>query len=445
MGTELFSAAGFLRRQFPAGAKVLCAVSGGLDSMCLLHFACRQKGLRVVAAHFNHGLRGEAADADEAFVRTYCEEKRIPFFAGRGDTRALAESEGMSAEEAGRELRYAFLQEVAAMEGCNAILTAHHADDNAETMLLNLIRGTGSAGLAGIPQVRGHICRPFLRIARETLAAYAAEWKIPHVEDETNADSDAADRNRIRLEVMPLLKKINPRAAEHMSHASRILLAENAALEAMAEELLGDMAASGESISLSRNVLLDAPLAVAERMTLQMLAAAAGQRKDLTAAHVEAVLELADAGADGSEVSLPYGLVARREGEMLQIRRKKQLDSVQLCVDTPLLWGDYTVTLMRSGAGEGMALTGTVQTIAVGPCPAGERIKLQGENGARTIKRLCMDRKIPLSRREGLPAIYADGHLAGVWSVGVDETYLPTDENNWFIRITERIKEKHHE
>ena len=161
--TELKAARRFLHQRFPRGGRVLCAVSGGLDSMCLLHFLCRQEGFAVAAAHFNHQLRGAEADRDEAFVRDYCAAHAIPFAAGRGDTRAVAEREGLSIEEAARKLRYAFLRETAE-RGCDAVLTAHHADDNAETILLNLIRGTGSAGLAGIPQVRGNICRPFLQI-----------------------------------------------------------------------------------------------------------------------------------------------------------------------------------------------------------------------------------------------------------------------------------------
>ena len=126
----------------------LCAVSGGLDSMCLLTMAVQwgqAQGRRVAAAHFNHQLRGGDADRDERFVRDWCAAHAIPFFAGRGDVRAKAEREGLSVEEAARTLRYAFLEEVRQREGFDCILTAHHADDSAETMLLNLLRGTPGA------------------------------------------------------------------------------------------------------------------------------------------------------------------------------------------------------------------------------------------------------------------------------------------------------------
>ncbi len=235
---ELPAAAEFLGRRFPHGGRVLCAVSGGLDSMCLLHFMLEQPGFRVTAAHFNHRLRGAEADRDESFVRDYCAQRHIPFVSGSGDVRALAEREGLSTEEAARRLRYAFLKETAAERGCDAILTAHHADDNAETMLLNLLRGTGSAGLAGIPPVRGNICRPFLRVTRLELAEYAQNHHIPHVEDETNDDPDAAARNALRGSVLPVLRQLNPRFAENMARTASILREESDALESMARGLL---------------------------------------------------------------------------------------------------------------------------------------------------------------------------------------------------------------
>ena len=163
---------------------VLAAVSGGLDSMCLLHLLStwgKANHMEVTAAHFNHRLRGPMADRDEAFVKRICEEWEIPCVCGRGDTRALAEAEGLSLEEAARTLRYQFLEETRRSCGAATILTAHHADDNAETLLFHLLRGTGLQGLTGIPAFRDGIARPFLRVSREKLEAYAKEYNIPFV------------------------------------------------------------------------------------------------------------------------------------------------------------------------------------------------------------------------------------------------------------------------
>ena len=175
--TELAAAKRCLEERCPAGTRVLCAVSGGMDSMCLLHLLStwgRETGIAVTAAHYNHLHRGEESYRDETFVRERCEEMGIPFVCGRGDMIGHAEKTGQTLEEAGRELRYGFLAEQMRLTESNFILTAHHADDNAETVLLNLLRGAGARGLSGIPAERDGILRPFLCHTREELAAYAA-------------------------------------------------------------------------------------------------------------------------------------------------------------------------------------------------------------------------------------------------------------------------------
>ena len=198
------------------GRPALCAVSGGLDSMCLLDLLdrwCRERDGRVVAAHFNHRLRGAEADRDETFVRDWCAAHDIAFVSGSGDVRGLMEREGLSLEEAARKLRYDFLRQEAEKLGQYIkIYTAHHADDNAETILFNLIRGTGVAGLTGMAYQQDGICRPLLDVTREELAAYAAARHIPHVEDTTNADPGAAARNFLRLEVHAPLEADQPQS-----------------------------------------------------------------------------------------------------------------------------------------------------------------------------------------------------------------------------------------
>ena len=157
-----------------AGQRVLCAVSGGLDSMCLLHMLeawCEERGGQAAAAHFNHRLRGAAADRDEEFVRETCARWGIPLSVGREDVGEYAKREGLSTEEAARNLRYAFLRRTAAERECERLYTAHHAGDNAETVLLNLIRGTGLTGLTGMDWERDGLCRPLLCVTREELEA----------------------------------------------------------------------------------------------------------------------------------------------------------------------------------------------------------------------------------------------------------------------------------
>ena len=189
---------------------MLCAVSGGVDSMYLLHRMAElgaQRGFAVGCAHFNHGLRGAESDRDEAFVRAQCEKLGVPFYAGRGD---VASVRGMGTEAAARELRYAFLTHCADEHGYDWIATAHTADDNAETLLLNLARGCGLRGLTGIPPQRGKLLRPMLDTTRAQAEAYLTARAIPHVEDSTNA-ADTYARNRVRHHAVPALESVNHR------------------------------------------------------------------------------------------------------------------------------------------------------------------------------------------------------------------------------------------
>ena len=440
------------------GRPALCAVSGGLDSMCLLDLLdrwCRERQAKVVAAHFNHHLRGAESDRDEAFVRDWCAGRDIPFVSGSGDVRGLAEREGLSLEEAARKLRYAFLRREAEKLGQHIrIYTAHHADDNAETILFNLIRGTGVAGLTGMAYQQDGICRPLLNVTREELAAYAAAHHIPHVEDSTNGDPDAAARNYLRLEVMPRLKQINPRAVEHINGAGRRLRVVDRSLEEEAARRTAHVEVREGRVTLSKRALAEAPDAVRPRMLLRLFDLLGVGRRDITAAHLNAILYLTRNTLWGREsrLDLPHGVTARFCRDWLMLETRPQLlTEVQLLPGCPVIWGDYRVTLLDQPQGEGLALRpwqqGERMGLTVGPAAPGDRLCLpETHGGGRSIKRLCLDRRISLSERDRLPAIYAGGTLAAVWRLGVDEAFsAPAGEPCRFVQITKIEKEREHE
>lgn len=188
--------------------RVLLAVSGGIDSMCMADMFCRD-GRDFGVAHCNFHLRGDDSDADAAFVRKWAEEHGVKFFCADFDTAAYAAGHGISIEMAARELRYAWFAQIAETEGFDAIATAHNANDNAETLILNLLRGTGSRGLRGIAPRSGLLIRPMLGMTRKEIEEYAAAHGVEYREDRTNSDS-AFKRNRIRNIVFPEFEKINP-------------------------------------------------------------------------------------------------------------------------------------------------------------------------------------------------------------------------------------------
>ena len=205
------------------GDRVYCAVSGGADSMALLWsmFLLRDKlEIQVCAAHFNHHLRGEESDRDEGFVREFCDRFSIELVVGGQQVRPG--KKGL--EAAAREARYAFFRTLP-----GKVATAHTADDNAETVLMHLVRGTGLKGLGGIAPKNGQMIRPMLTVTRQQVLAFLQEYHIDYVEDSSNSQ-DAFLRNRLRHHVMPLLKEENPRLAENVSAMAMRLRQDEATL-----------------------------------------------------------------------------------------------------------------------------------------------------------------------------------------------------------------------
>ena len=225
------------RKLIPAGSRVLCAVSGGADSMCLLHLLWSRGDLTLTVAHYEHGLRGEESLRDARFVEDFCRSEGIPFVLEHGDVSAYAREKGLGIEEAARELRYAFLEREAEKRNCDWIVTAHNADDNAETLLLNLCRGAGTLGLSGIPPRRGKLLRPLLCFTRAEILAYLEEQGIGHVEDSSN-ESDEYRRNLLRHRVMPVLRELNPRFARAAGRTAKLLRQDEDCLAALAEDFV---------------------------------------------------------------------------------------------------------------------------------------------------------------------------------------------------------------
>lgn len=187
---------------------VLVGLSGGADSVALV-LALRASGFRVEALHCNFELRGEESDRDEAFVRAFCQQQDVPLAVVHFPTRRYADRKGISVEMAARELRYAYFERQRNERQAAAVAVAHHRDDNAETLLLNLIRGTGIRGLSGMMPRNGHVVRPFLNIARAEIEAYLAAEGKTFVTDSSNLKADVI-RNKIRLNILPMLREINP-------------------------------------------------------------------------------------------------------------------------------------------------------------------------------------------------------------------------------------------
>lgn len=395
----------------PAGSTVLCALSGGADSMYLL---CRlaEAGYTVHAAHYNHGLR-PTADRDEEFVRQWCADHAIPLTVGQGNVKAHAAESGLGIEDAARKLRYAFLEQAAAEHSCDFIATGHHAGDNAETVLMNLIRGCGLNGLGGIPEVRGNIVRPMLGITRQEINTWLAEHGIPHVEDETNADSTYT-RNRIRHEILPVLEALNPQAVAHISAAAQRAAQDHKVLQQQAEELLSACVSGEDGVSVS--ALLGAPCPVALR-ALRLLAPEAGS------VHLESMLALCEGENPSASLNFPGGTV-RRVYDRLLVEKLPVLapDPAELREGTQL-WGDWHITCTPAVCPQKAYVDPTcfylrTDCYQIRSRREGDTLRL-GKRPEKTVKKLMIDGKIPRHLRSCVPVLTdGTGKVAAVGGLG---------------------------
>ncbi len=383
------------------GQKVVCAVSGGADSMALLwglYLLKETLELDLSAAHFNHGLRGEESDGDEAFVRSFCKDYQIPFTFGAGQV--VAGEKGL--EAAAREARYAFLKTLPGF-----IATAHTADDNAETVLMHLIRGTGLKGLGGVAPVNGKLIRPMLDITRGEVLEFLAEYSIPHVEDSSNA-GDAFLRNRLRHHVMPLLKQENPAFAENTSAMALRLRQDENALEETARESATDSVAALRSLHP----------AVRNRVLGQMLESAGV--KEPEAEHIRLAEKLVFSEKPSAKANFPGNVQLVRNYDRLEIASgETKLQEQELTCPGVYEISGWKITCLPNESAE-KTVTSFAFTpkgkIVVRTREAGDTIRLSG--GTKPLKKLFIDEKIPASKRNIIPVLSDDAGVIGVAGFG---------------------------
>ena len=355
----------------PKGGVLLCAVSGGRDSVCLLHYLAAiapQRGFTVAAGHLNHQMRPEAR-RDEDFVRELCRTLGVAFYTEAAPVYETAARWGLGVEETGRRLRYEFLFRTADAIGADRIATAHHAQDQAETVLLNLLRGTGPEGLGGIPPVRGRIVRPLLQTSRAEIEDYLQENGLSHVEDSTNEDTHYA-RNRLRRELWPRLETINPALTKAIGRTAEILRRENGYLDTLAAEYLPP---SGTAVETAR--LLSAPEALRSRVVRLLLERTPTGKKDVGAAHIQALLALAESGG---LLALPGGLRAVCRDGWLRLTVRQEPPPEMTLRQGVNRWGDFDITL-RGGESRRV----TVRTWSSADRPRGVR----GRSALRRVRR----------------------------------------------------------
>lgn len=396
------------------GDTVLAGLSGGPDSVALLHVLLRiapSMGFTVEAAHLNHCLRAEASDKDEAFVRELCELLGVRLYVERADVAAFAKEQGYTVEQAGREMRYAFLERCAGAGENVRIALAHHMDDQAESILLHLTRGAGLAGLIGMLPRRGRIIRPLLYVRRADVEAYLAQEGLAYCVDATNLEAGGT-RNRLRLHVVPYIEQyINPAFVRVLCSMGELALRDERYLEEEAAKALERTRRDG---GFDRAALKALPLPLLTR-ALRIALREAGAENDVERVHIESLIELLGArtgarlGLPGAKAYTDYGLLRFGEAENLVPYFEIPLNMEG---ETPTPLGSFFAETLdaqsldpaefgraRHVAYMDMDALGDGADLVIRLRRGGERIHPVGAPGRKKLKEYFIDRKVPRQKR----------------------------------------------
>ena len=424
------------------GDRIVCGVSGGADSVAMLRVLLELKDemkFEICAAHLNHMLRGDEARRDADFVRELCRKLGVEFFCRETDVAAMAEKSGESFELVARNARYAFFDDVLKIFGGNKIATAHNAEDNLETVLMHLARGSSLNGLGGIPPVRGSIIRPLLGCTRKRIKNYLSELNQEYVDDSTNAER-IYTRNRVRLDVLPILHEINPKAAESVVNNSRMLREDEDYISYEARRIVDEFAKENGNISVSVDFLKTLHPALLRRVILQV----AREVNKFTNYYLEFnhicdIINLVHSESPSAKTYMPGGLVVSRRYENLLFfidGNLEKLECVKLMPGQTVRNGGYEIFCSNkkcsgcSGNGKtsfAISVCEENSEVIIRPRAPGDRIKLIGRP-EKTLKKLFIDMKIPKDERNNIPVVVSDGKVVGVYGIGADERMSASDK-----------------
>jgi tRNA(Ile)-lysidine synthase len=421
---------------------LLAAVSGGPDSVALFHLLLAVRdtlGVRLEVAHLDHSLRGKEAEADAVFVAHLCEQHGLTLHRRRVDIPALRAEQGGSLEALARRERYAFLEEARAVAGARWIVTGHTANDQVETYLMNLLRGSGPRGLGGMLAVGpGAMCRPLLGTWRHEIMAYLETENEPYRLDTTNLDLSLT-RNWVRHRLIPLLEEeLGDTVLRTLARESQLMNDLDEFLAREASRLLAASTAEGGEPGESDETRLDLPRLRAAHRVLQRSALRAaieewaGTLQDITLAHVESIMDLVEKETGTGSVDLPGGLVARREYDTRVLGPAESArpgitppePSPPLDLSHPgeLNWGRTRIrwTLGSSGEVRGRGGEGDPRRAVFDrsePIPPvylrgvrpGDRVEPLGMEGTQKLSDLFINRKIPRHLRTAIPLLCDNG------------------------------------
>lgn len=444
--------------------QIVAGVSGGPDSMCLLHILLRLQqtyGYKLDVVHIHHGIRGKEADRDMEYVESYCKRKGIPFHGFHYRVQELAEKEHMSTEEMGRKVRYQAFQEVLKSLGEGKIAVAHNRDDVSETMLFHLFRGTGIRGLASIPPARDEIIRPVLCLGRKEILAYLKINRIDYKTDTTN-QGEMYSRNKIRNRILPYVEsEINTQASEHIFQTAGMLRKVEEYMDMQAQSAYREVSRRencGSQISLDVEKFKVLPDIIGDMVIRQGLFDVAGKKKDISMVHIRLVRELIFGGT-GRTAFLPYQIKAEREYQVLRIRREKQEpDNLSCCVrETFLLTevekriflppnGGYLEIKLEENVRRNYKNEENIYTkwmdydilkygFEVRTRKSGDYIVVNPQGGRKKLKDFFIDRKIPRGERDKILLLAKDSEVFWILGYRLSERCKVTENTKYVVSV----------
>jgi tRNA(Ile)-lysidine synthase len=428
------------------GDGVVIGISGGADSVSLACVLCELRPryvLRLYAVHLNHCIRGNEADGDEEFVRRLCECLGIELFTFRRDIPSIADKCGLTLEEAGRKVRYELFDKVLKDTASQKIAVAHNMNDNAETLLMRLCRGTGIKGLGGISPVRDNIIRPLIEVKRSEIEAYCNKMQLSYRTDSTNLVEDYT-RNKIRLTLIPWLEQnLNPSVCDGLNKTAQFMRDEDEYLDELAERAYGNCLLESGTLSCEKLLTYDA--VIRRRVVRLLFATYVVSLKDISSEHINAVCRLAE-GKSGASLSLPYSLTAKKEYDRLIITKESDTKagySYATELNKPLFLPELNVFVEICD--KKTQILGNLLYTNCFKCDiindrlylrtrqSGDVIHLKGV-GTKKIKKLFTDLKIRRSERDLIPmlAVGSDILWLNCGKIYVNDKYATEDGNLYF-------------
>lgn len=440
----------------PMGSSVVIGLSGGADSVALLEVLCGlrwERGLRLAAVHVHHGIR-ESAQEDVEFCRELCMEKKVDFFCEYVDVPEMAKVQGLSEEEAGRNARYHIFEEYRGKLQMDIIAVAHHQNDQAETILFQLFRGSGLRGMSGMQPKRGNIIRPLLGVSRKEIEEYLRDKQRTYVTDETNA-CDQYSRNKIRHYVLPVAEEISFGAVGHMSQTAGQL---REILEYMEQQAATFLDIHGEyshgEWKLSVNALQQEHIALQKMIVTEALARSFKSRKDITEKHIGHILELLD--KEGEKIiRLPNGgVVVKRYSQLIfkQIIEANERDFDGFCeikiepdhtylletgmiLKTKLLFENNLENVPKNDCIKWFDYDKIIGTLSLRTREQGDFLVIRDDGARKSLQDYLVNEKVPKSERDK-QLLLADGsHILWVIGKRISAHYKVTKDTKRILEV----------